>query len=121
MFINQKIAAEDMNILFAYSNRTVLCHSIILYTCSILVVHQIIVESWYIQTHITYVITVTSFLPTWHTTYTYQLTYVYTHELHSQIYWSCHYEWCGHCQRTPTQDWKAAEDSSLSRYPQDGW
>ena len=30
MFINQKIAAEDMNILFAYSNRTVLCHSIIL-------------------------------------------------------------------------------------------
>ena len=34
MFINQKIAAEDMNIFFAYSNRTVLCHFIILYTCS---------------------------------------------------------------------------------------
>ena len=31
MFINQKIAAEDMNILFAYSNRTVLCHYYLVY------------------------------------------------------------------------------------------
>lgn len=39
MFMNQKIAAEDMNFLFAYSDRTVLCHSTICdyvaYTCSL--------------------------------------------------------------------------------------